>query len=262
MVLYMHEMKMNLKSLILWTLCVGGLCFGCILLYTSLEDSIQEIADVYSNMGSMSVALGMDKMSLATLTGFYATEIAMMHGLGGAMFAAVLGIGMLSKEEAGHTTEFLNVLPVGRSRIFSQKYMAVVSNIFIFNLICFILYILGFLLMNEEISGKEMVLYHFAQLVMQIELATVCFMISAFTKKNLMGAGLGLVILMFAADMMCRIIPAIEDMKYITPFYYSNAADIFTEGSIDNVMFGIGLGIIVITFVMAGIRYGKKDFAV
>lgn len=262
MVLYMHEMKMNLKSLILWTLCVGGVCFGCILLYTSLEDSIQEIADVYSNMGSMSVALGMDKMSLATLTGFYATEIAMMHGLGGAMFAAVLGIGMLSKEEAGHTTEFLNVLPVGRSRIFSQKYMAVVSNIFIFNLICFILYILGFLLMNEEISGKEMVLYHFAQLVMQIELATVCFMISAFTKKNLMGAGLGLVILMFAADMMCRIIPAIEDMKYITPFYYSNAADIFTEGSIDNVMFGIGLGIIVITFVMAGIRYGKKDFAV
>lgn len=262
MVLYMHEMKMNLKSLILWTLCVGGVCFGCILLYTSLEDSIQEIADVYSNMGSMSVALGMDKMSLATLTGFYATEIAMMHGLGGAMFAAVLGIGMLSKEEAGHTTEFLNVLPVGRSRIFSQKYMAVVSNIFIFNLVCFLLYILGFLLMNEEISGKEMVLYHFAQLVMQIELATVCFMISAFTKKNLMGAGLGLVILMFAADMMCRIIPAIEDMKYITPFYYSNAADIFTEGSIDNVMFGIGLGIIVITFVMAGIRYGKKDFAV
>lgn len=260
MVLYMHEMKMNFKSLVIWTVCVGGLCFGCILLYTSLEDSIQEIAGVYSNMGSMSVALGMDKMSLATLTGYYATEIAMMHGLGGAMFAAILGTGMLSKEEAGHTTEFLNVLPVGRSRIFSQKYMAVVSNIVIFNLLCFILYILGFILMKEEISGKEMVLYHFAQLVMQIELATVCFMISAFTKKNLMGAGLGLVILMFAADMMCRIIPAIEDVKYITPFYYSNAADIFTDGSIDNVMLGIGLGIIVITFMTASIRYGKKDF--
>ena len=88
MTLYRHEMKMNLKSLIIWTLCVGGMCFGCILLYTSLEDSLQEIADVYANMGAMSTALGMDKMSLATLTGFYATEIAMMHGLGGAMFAA------------------------------------------------------------------------------------------------------------------------------------------------------------------------------
>ena len=98
MTLYKHEMKLNLKSLIIWTLCVGGLCFGCILLYTSLEDSLQGIADVYSNMGAMSTALGMDKMSLATLTGFYATEVGMMHGLGGAMFAAILGTGMLSKE--------------------------------------------------------------------------------------------------------------------------------------------------------------------
>ena len=81
MTLYKHEMKMNLKSLIIWTLCVGLLCFGCILLYTSLEDSIQEVADIYSNMGSMSVALGMDKMSLATLTGFYATEIAMARSV-------------------------------------------------------------------------------------------------------------------------------------------------------------------------------------
>lgn len=262
MILYMHEMKMNLKSLIIWTVCVGGLCFGCILLYTSLEDSIQEIADVYSNMGSMSVALGMDKMSLATLTGFYATEIAMMHGLGGAMFAAILGTGMLSKEEAGHTAEFLNVLPVGRNQVFMRKYMAVVSNIFIFNLFCVVMYVFGFILMKEEISGKEMALYHFAQLVMQIEIATVCFMISAFTRKNLMGAGLGLVILMFAADMMCRIIPAIEDFKYITPFYYSNAADIFTKGSIDHVMLGIGLGITAAALGAAGMKYGKKDFAV
>ncbi len=262
MILYIHEMKMNLRSLIIWTLCVGGLCFGCILLYTSLEDSIQEIADVYSNMGSMSVALGMDKMSMATLTGFYATEIAMMHGLGGAMFAAILGAGMLSKEEAGHTSEFINVLPIGREKIFAGKYLAVVSSVFVFNLFCFILYLLGFLLMKEDIIGKEMVLYQFAQFIMHTEIATICFMISAFTKKNLAGTGLGIAVFMFAADMMCRIIPAIEDFKYVTPFYYANGADIFTSGEIDHVIIGIGLGITFMAFVTAGIRYGKKDFAV
>lgn len=150
MTLYRHEMKMNLKSLIIWTLCVGGMCFGCILLYTSLEDSLQEIADVYANMGAMSTALGMDKMSLATLTGFYATEIAMMHGLGGAMFAA---------------------------------------------------------------------------------------------------------------DMMCRIIPAIENVKYLTPFYYSNGADIFTNGEIDGGMLAIGIGMLCAAFVAAFLKYGKKDLA-
>lgn len=261
MTLYKHEMKMNLKSLIIWTLCVGLLCFGCILLYTSLEDSIQEVADIYSNMGSMSVALGMDKMSLATLTGFYATEIAMMHGLGGAMFAAILGTGVLSKEEAGHTSEFLNVLPVSRGKILFQKYMAVISNIVIFNMVCVAMYLLGFILMKEDISGKEMAVYHFAQVFMQIEIGTIGFAISAFTKKNLMGAGLGMAILMFAMDMMCRIIPAIENLKYITPFYYSNGADIFTSGKIDAAMLGVGAGITVAAIVAAWIKYQRKDLA-
>lgn len=83
MTIYRHEMRMNRKSLLIWALCVGGLCFGCILLYTSIEDSMKGIADLYSDMGAMSAALGMDKMSLATMRGYYATEIALMHGLGG-----------------------------------------------------------------------------------------------------------------------------------------------------------------------------------
>lgn len=261
MIVFRHEMKMNLKSLIIWTLCVGGLCFGCILLYTSLEDSLQDIAEAYSNMGAMSVAIGMDKMSLATLTGFYATEIAMMHGLGGAMFAAILGTGMLSKEEAGHTAEFLNVFPLGRSSILFQKYLALISNLIVFNIVCVVFYVLGFVMMGEEIAGTEMLLYHLAQLLMQTEIGTICFAISAFSKKNLMGAGLGIAILMFAADMMCRIIPAIEEMKYITPFYYSNAPDIFTSGKLDGTMAGIGAAITVLAFAAAWIHYRKKDLA-
>lgn len=261
MTLYQHEMKSNIKSLIIWTLCVGGLCLGCILLYTSLEDSIKGIADVYSDMGAMSAALGMDKMSLATMRGYYATEIALMHGLGGAMFAAILGTGILSKEEAFHTAEFLHTLPIGRQKVIFQKYMALVSNIFIFNLICVAMYLLGFLLMGEKINGKEMFLFHLAQLFMQIEISTICFLISAFTKRNFMGAGLGIAILLFAVDMMCRIIPAIENLKYLTPFYYANASDIFTNGKLDGVMLGIGLGIIIVSFVIAYMKYFKKDLA-
>lgn len=259
MTLYKHEMKMSLKSLLIWTLCVGGLCFGCILLYTSLEDSLQDIAEAYSNMGAMSTALGMDKMSMATLTGFYATEIAMMHGLGGAMFAAILGTGIVAKEEAGHTSEFLNTFPVGRGSIVIQKYLALVTNVLLFNVVCTILYVLGFVLMGEEIMEKEMALFHIAQLIMQIEIGTLCFMISAFSRKILMGAGLGIAILLFAADMMCRIIPAIENAKYITPFYYANGADIFTGGKIDGVMLTIGVLVIVFGFTAAFVKYRGKD---
>lgn len=251
---------MNRRNLLIWTLSVGLLCLGCILLYTSLEDSIQGIADSFSDMGAMSAALGMDKMSLATLQGYYATEIAMMHNLGGAMFAAILGAGLLAKEESGHTAEFLCVLPIERGRIVCEKYLALFSNIAVLNLICIGLYLLGFVMMGEAVDGKEMALYHVAAALMQLEVGTVCFFLSACVKKSILGAGLGLTLLLFAADMMCRIVPAIEGLRYITPFYYANAADVFTEGKINGVMAAAGVGIIVVFYAAARWVYCRKDF--
>lgn len=261
MTIYRHEMRMNRKSLLIWALCVGGLCFGCILLYTSIEDSMKGIADLYSDMGAMSAALGMDKMSLATMRGYYATEIALMHGLGGAMFASIIGTGILSKEETFHTSEFLHTLPVGRGKVIFQKYLALVSNILIFNLVCVTMYAIAFVLLGEEVNTKEMLIFHVAQIFMQMEIGTICFLVSACTKRNLIGAGLGIAIFLFGVDMMCRIIPAIEKLKYVTPFYYANAADIFADGKIDGTMLLIGIGITALSLIAAYIKYFTKDLA-
>lgn len=261
MTLYLHEMKINLKSFLIWLFCVAGICLGCILLYSSLEESIQDIAASFSDMGAMSTALGMDKMSLATLEGYYATEIAIIHGLGSAGFAAMLGICLLSKEEGGHTSEFLNTLPVGRCSIAIQKYLAMISYILLFNLICFCCYLIGFWFMGEEVNGKAMGLYHFLSVIAQFEIGTICFFLSSFSKKILSGAGIGLAILFFAIDMMCRILPAISKLKYITPFYYSNAADIFTNNHINWTLTNIGIFTTIIFLIMALTIYCKKDLA-
>ncbi len=261
MTLYFHEMKMNRKSLLIWTICVGLMCFGCILLYGSLEESVSEMADTFSGLGAMSVALGLDKMSLATMRGYYATEIAMMHNLGGAMFAAVLGSTLLSKEESGHTSEFLNTLPADRGSIVWQKILALLSNIIILNVVCLGLYMAAFWLMGETIDVSELVLFQCASAWMQVEVGAVCFLMSAFSRRNLMGAGLGIVLILFAADMMCRIVPAIENLKYVTPFYYANAADLFTEGKADKVMLLIGASVILAALLGACAWYRRKDLA-
>ncbi len=261
MTLFFHEIKMNWKSLAIWTICVAGMCFGCILLYYSVEDSIVGIADSFSNMGAMSAAFGMDKMSIATLAGYYATEIALMHGLGGAMFAAILGAGLLSGEEGGHTSEFLTTLPIGRKKIVLIKYLSMLSSILILNLISVALYILAFAIMGEDIGRKELLLYHLASTIMQMEIGSVCFMVSAFARKSMVGVGLGITVMAFAMDIMSRIVPAIENLKYATPFYYSNAADIFTSGEINAVILGIGLGITVLSFAISLWKYDRKDLA-
>ncbi|WP_245871502.1 hypothetical protein [Streptococcus penaeicida] len=83
-----HELKQGSKSLLIWALSVGLSSALCILLYESVADSIKQIANLYQDMGGVSKALGMDKVSIATLGGYYSAEIALIYSIGAAMYAA------------------------------------------------------------------------------------------------------------------------------------------------------------------------------
>lgn len=259
--LFGHEMRMNWKSLLIWVLCVAGIGFSCILLFSSLKESMKGMEEAYSSMGAFSQAFGLDRLSIATLEGYYATEIGTIHTLGSAMFAAIIGTILLSKEEDGHTSEFLYSLPVSRRKAVFVKWAALMVNILIFNVICTLSYLAGFLFMEESVDIKYFLLFHLMQTLMNMEIGSICFLISACTRKNKIGAGLGIVILLYVVDMMARIIPAIKNLKYITPFSYANAADIFCNEKVDGPMTIIGVAVLAITTIGAFVIYEKKDLA-
>ena len=257
--LYKQELKSNFKGFMIWFLVVVGMCFGCILLYSSVESSLEAMGDLYSKMGLLSKAFGMDRLSMATMSGYFATEIAMLHALGGGMFAAILGSNLLSKEEYGHTIEFLGVLPLSRLSILAQKFLAMVSMLVCFQVLGTLCYAGGFAIMGEEISAKHFWIMGVTQLLMMIEIGSICFCISAFSRRNRMGVGLGVAMIFFAMDIMCRIIPAIEDLKFVTPFYYSNATDIFTNEKMPVTALVIAAAAILASLFLATLRYHQKD---
>lgn len=153
--IYRHEMKQYWKTLLLWSLCVGGMGMACILLYSSMQEEMAGMAESFSAMGAFSAAFGMDRLSIATLKGFYATEVGTIHELGGAMFAAVVSMNILSKEEDGHTSEFLFSLPIARGKVVWTKWCAVCTNLLLFHLLCTGLYGLGFCLLGRTFSEKN-----------------------------------------------------------------------------------------------------------
>lgn len=259
MVLYKQELKSNLKGFLIWFGVIVGMCFGCILMYSSVESSLSDMGDLFAKMGMMSKAFGMDRLSVATMGGYFATEIAMLHALGGGMFAAILGSNLLSKEEFGHTIEYLGVLPLSRFSMLVQKYLSMVSMLVCFQVFGMLCYLGGFAIMGEELSSKHLLTLGGTQLLMMLEIGSICFCISAFSKKNRMGAGLGVAMIFFAMDILCRVIPAIEDLKYVTPFYYCNATDIFTDVKLSAASMVIAVCLIVISASTAVMHYQKKD---
>lgn len=260
--IYKHEMKEYVKSLLIWAVCVGGMGAMCILLFSGMQESMENMAENFASMGAFSDAFGMSRLSIATLKGFYATEVGTIHALGGAMFAAVISANMLSKEEEGHTGEFLFSLPIAREKVVTAKWGAIMSHIILFNLFCVFLYFLGILVLGEEMPVKEFVLYHMMQLLMQLEIAGICFAMSAFQRKNKLGLALGVVLLLYAYDLMARIIPDLSDYKFFSPFSYANAADLLGTGEIYVSAAVLGIIVLAVCFGAAYMVYVKKDLAV
>lgn len=106
---------------------------------------------------------------------------------------------------------------------------------------------------------RNLALFHAAQLLMHLEVGSICFLLSAFEKKKQVGAALGFAILLYVADLLCRMIPDLEGLKYLTPYYYSNGTDIFTGGRTQTELMGIGLLVLAAAALAAYVVYKKKD---
>lgn len=254
-----HELRQSRKSLLIWAVSVGLGSALCILLYESVADSMKEVSNLYQNMGGISKAMGMDKVSIATLGGYYAAEIALIYSLGAAMFAGLLGINLLAKEEEGHTAEFLLTLPLGRQKIVDDKYLSLLINLLFFNLIAITCEWLALSKVNMPFNEAAYAHYHLLVFLLQVEIGSLSFMFSAFAKKKMAGLGMGIVLITYFMDIICRLVEDVEPLKFVTPFYFANATDRFAKEDINWIMIGIALVVVMLTFMVAKLVYGKRD---
>ena len=180
-------------------------------------------------------------------------------GLGGAFYAALSAVGILSKEEKERTAEFLLTHPVSRVRIITEKLIAVLIQITALNLIIYSISVGSMAMIGEEIPWQEINLLHFAYYLLQIELAGICFGISAFLRKGSAGVGLGIAALTYFMNLIANIAEVAKFLKYITPFGYCDGADVMNNGCLDGTMIAIGLMIGAVGIAAAYWKYTRKD---
>lgn len=256
-----REIKLNFKSFLIWSISVGLMGLSCILLYQSMEGDMKDMADMFSNMGAFSDAFGMSTLSIATLKGYFATEVGTVHGLGSAMFAAILAIDILSKEEDKHTGEFLFSLPVSRSKVVAAKGICVAILLALFTVICAVFYVTGFVYLKEELPIGEFISFMLRQLLMNIEIAAICFGISAISGKSKMGTGLGIALVFYVYDLIGRVVPDLKDYLFIGPYSYANASEVFSGVKTAGGAFITAIAVILCTTVFAYVCYDKRDLA-
>lgn len=259
MTLTKHELKQGRTALVIWTASIAFLMVICILMFPEMKGEMDDVSDMFASMGSFTEAFGMDRINFGTLLGFYAVECGNILGLGGAFFASLIAITVLAKEEKERTAEFLLTHPVSRVRIVTEKLTAVLIQIVLINAVIWALSAASIAIIGEEIPWKELNLMHLSYFLLQIELAGICFGLSAFLRRGGLGIGLGLATVMYFLNIVANISDSAEFLKYITPFGYTEGADIVANGSLDTAMVLLGMAYTAIGIAAAYWKYCKKD---
>ena len=261
MTLFLHELRTNKTALIIWSCAISFMLGVCIIIYPEMSSQMGDISEMFADMGAFSDAFGMDQLNFGEFMGYFGVECGNVLGLGGALFAAIVGASALAKEEKEHTAEFLLTHPISRTKIITEKLFAALAQVCILNVAVIAVSYALILVMNVEADAATLALVFLAYLILQLEITAITFGLSAFMRRGELGIGLGLVFALYFLNILANLTEDLKFLKFITPFAYADGAYIIPEKAIDIKYLAVGLAISAVGIAAAYWKYRKKDIA-
>ena len=258
--IFIHELKKNCKSIIIWGAVLIGIAMLFMSFYPTLKNDIDnfiEIIDSYP--AALRAAFGLAVLDLAKAEGFYAMVLIYII-LFGAIQSANIGVSIASKEERDRTADFLLTKPVSRIKILTYKLLAAFTVLTITNII-FNAAILPFLkVLSTDIN--KVILLNLSLYFIQIMFFSISFIIAMFLKKvkSVLPVSLGIVFVFYAINTIIMASGKTKSIfRYLTPFQYFDSNKIINSGKYDNQFLLIGLIITIACIVSGYVIYKKKD---
>ena len=261
--IFKHEFNMKKKSIIIWSLSLAGFMIFYMAFFPAMaKDSASFESIMDSIPKEMLQAIGIRQgLSLASLMGFFTLTFAMMQ-LAIAIQSANYGFSILSEEERELTADFLMSKPVSRSRIYFSKLFAALLSLFITSIAVGISSFIALKLFN---AGDSYEILHMFKLILTVPIFQLVFLslgmfISLLFKKvrSVLSLSMGLAIGLYVVNSVRGILNS-DVLGYITPFYYFEPGLILIDGVYDLRLFGIAIGIIILSLVSSYLLYKKRD---
>lgn len=261
MTVFCHEMRRGALALAIWTVAISFMLSVCVFIYPEMAGEMDQISDMFADMGAFSDAFGMDQLNFGEFMGYFGIECGNTLGIGGALFAAILGISMLSKEEKEGTAEFLFSHPVSRSRVLGEKLLSMLCSLLILNLAVVAACLLSALIVGVEMHLGKLLLMFLAYFLLQVEIAAITFGISAFLKRGGLGIGLGLSLGFYFMNIASNLLEELEFLKYLTPYGFADGGHVINNYSLEWRSLSVGMALAAVGIIVGFRKYLKKDLS-
>ena len=259
--IFLRELKANLKSLLIWSFIILLLVMIATAKFSAFAGDPEMLKVLDSMPPALMDAMNMRAFNLTTLSGFYGIMF-IYFGLMGAMSAAMWGSDIISKEERDKTVEFSLVLPVSRSRVITAKALAALVNC-----IAFVLITWGVSLVAVRSYNPDQAFHDFLALEMQamfvielIFLAIGLLLGCAMNRYKLSGStAVGIILTTYFMSIISGMQENLDFLKYLTPFKYFDAGDLFRAGQLNGTYLVLSAIIIVVSMAAAYWIYNRRD---
>ena len=261
--MFKRELKINLKSFIIWTSILIGLFLVVFLIYPSIINSanmemIDEMMKIFPE--EMLKAFNMDISTIDSAFGWLKTEGFVFVLLITGVYSGILGSNILLKEESDKTIEYLNSVPVTRKNIVLNKILCGLLYIILMVVIIGIFNFIG-LSLSGEFDRKSYILLSITPIFSSIVIFAVCLFLSTFTHKTkkTIGISLGIVFASYFLNIISEMGESTEFLKYISIFTLADIRNVIINVSINPLMIVLTIGITVVFMILTTIRYEKKE---
>ena len=261
--MFKRELKINLKSFVIWTSILIGLFLVVFLVYPSIINSanikmIDEMMKIFPE--EMLKAFNMDLSSINSAFGWLKTEGFVFVLLITGIYSGILGSNILLKEESDKTIEYLNSVPVTRKNIVLNKILCGLFYIILMIVIIGIFNFIG-LSLSGEFDRKSYILLSITPLFSSIVIFAICLFLSTFTHKTkkTLGISLGIVFVSYFLNVISEIGKSTEFLKYISIFSLADIRNVILNVSINPILVVLAICITVIFMILTMICYEKKE---
>ena len=261
--MFKRELKINLKSFIIWTSILIGLFLVVFLVYPSIINSanikmIDEMMKIFPE--EMLKAFNMDISTIDSAFGWLKTEGFVFVLLITGVYSGILGSNILLKEESDKTIEYLNSVPVTRKNIVLNKILCGLFYIILMIVIIGIFNFIG-LSLSGEFDRKSYILLSITPLFSSIVIFAICLFLSTFTHKTkkTLGISLGIVFVSYFLNVISEIGESTEFLKYISIFTLADIRNVILNVSINPILVVLAICITIVFMILTMIHYEKKE---
>jgi len=259
--MFMHELKANRKSTMVWSVSLMLIAILYLSLYPSFVKDAEQFTKIMEGYPeAIRNALGVNNANFFSLLGFYCFPLAFIT-LCGAIQAMNLGTSIVNKEVREKTADFLLTKPVTRTQVVTSKLFAALVSIIITDLLYFVTAsFMAYQVKTDDFSFKLFIMLSLTLFFIQLIFLAIGFIISVvFQKvKSVLTVSLATVFAFYFLGMLSDTAHD-EAKRYISPFKYFDTGYIMKHSSFESEFLIAGGIIILIAILLSYFIYTKKD---